>query len=164
MKSQISTLDLIISLLIMSIVLVFSVKQLTTLFQDKEFSSLSSEAVRISNYLLSEGFPKNWTNTTVIRIGLMTNNRINTTKLEQFMNMSYNLTKGYLNAFHYYAVEFSNSSGPLKAINCSKAPDFIEACNITDSLIALKPKNIVRIDRLAVYNKSIIKVVVYEWT
>ncbi|MCD6464636.1 hypothetical protein J7L02_03900 [Candidatus Woesearchaeota archaeon] len=162
-KSQISSLDLMISLLVVSIVLIFSFKQLFNVLQSNEFSKLSREAASISSYLLSEGYPKNWTNETVVRIGLLSNNRINVSKLNTFLSMDYNKTKLYLNAFHDYAVVFSNASSPLTSIGCGKAPAYINPCNITQSFQSLNLKNLVIVYRLAVFNHSIVKVTVYEW-
>ena len=96
----------------------------------------------IVNSLLSEGFPINWDTSNVQKIGLLSNKKINVTKLENFNTLAetdYLRTKAIFNTRFNYYMEFQE--------------------NITLSLgeiegIGLKPlneTNVVQIKRVTIY-------------
>lgn len=77
---------------------------------DNVFKELSIESEIIIDSLLSEGFPENWNTTNVIVIGLLSNGKINMTKLEGFYNLTvddYNRTKRIFNTRYdfYFALD-----------------------------------------------------------
>lgn len=71
--------------------------------------SLSYDGNIIGNSLLSEGYPKNWNATNVITPGILSDNKINNTKLELFYNLSldYNKSKSLFNTRFDYYINFS---------------------------------------------------------
>jgi hypothetical protein len=54
------------------------------------FKDLKNDGEKISNDLLSEGYPTQWSQDNVRTIGLISKERINETKLEYFYNLSLN--------------------------------------------------------------------------
>jgi hypothetical protein len=67
--------------------------------------SLSYEGQVVSDSILSEGDPSDWTADNVVRIGVLSSNSINDTKLEQFYSLSlndYQKTKNLLNTNDEY--------------------------------------------------------------
>ncbi len=71
---------------------------------------LSYESQLIADSLLSEGYPLNWSISEVDEIGIVSNNKINQTKLEMFYNLSetnYSFTKIIFGITGDYFVNFS---------------------------------------------------------
>ena len=129
----------------------------------------------ISSSLVLEGYPLNWTNADVQRLGITDGtSRVNQEKLTQLINLDYDNRKSLLNTQYDYYIFFKNN-GCL--INISDdfgighsdvgIDDLGGICNgFTEDSIDLSdinPKNIVKIERLLIYNSEIISLVIYLW-
>ena len=69
------------------------------------------ESTLIGDSLMSEGTPVGWTENNVIRIGLLSDGKINSTKLSQFGDLTlnnYQRAKGLLTVRHNYLVNVSS--------------------------------------------------------
>jgi len=77
----------------------------------------------IASSILSEGYPADWNSSNAVRIGILSGNKINETKLERFHDLAtedYGKTKNLFNTrFNYYFYLDGNmtlSSGEIKGI------------------------------------------------
>lgn len=108
----------------------------------------------IADVILSEGYPKNWSSGDVVTIGILTNNKINETKLERFYDLAifnYPRTKSLFNTKYNYYFNFSETM-------------FIGAAPING--IGSKPlnqKNLVKISRFTVYKDKPMSAYLYIW-
>lgn len=99
----------------------------------------------ISNSLLSEGYPLDWNGNNVATIGILSNERINQTKLERFSSLAsadYIKTKFIFNTRYEYYVSLSENF----TINGNE----IEGIGKKPA----NPKNLIKISRLTIYNNK----------
>ena len=121
---------------------------------EENFSVLQREGETIADSLLSEGSPQNWNKTNLVRIGLITDGKINDTKLQHFYELArdnYALTKSLFRVNDDYYVSFQE---PVN-INSSSV-EFIGQQPASE-------ENIVKISRIVVYNNSIKTMNVHVW-
>jgi len=164
-KAQVWGFDLIIaSIIFISGILLFyvysinypkeSYEKLDGLFNDGEF---------IAEGLLAEGFPINWTQDNVIRIGLTTNNKINETKLENFYLLSNNQT----NPLGYKKSKSLLSTGYNFFMNFSE-PILIQGVPIAQGGIGMSFEehqvvNLIKITRVTTYQNKVVSFNLYVW-
>jgi hypothetical protein len=173
-KAQVWLSDYTISMLLFALAALIAIKIIINSFSaTTDFQELKSESAKLSEILLSEGFPANWDNGTsidIIRPGLLTNKRLNETKVALAMNSSYidyTSLKFMLQTKHDFAVAFEEQNGSLIKFNDS-------LCVIGSASVSPSPvcppvnlnfhyHNLVKLDRLVIYNSSIKRMVVYVW-
>ena len=119
MKAQAWSMDFVVSisifLLVFSIV-VFSWNYINIQNTDRTlFSEMQVSGLDISDILIRvPGNPENWNETNVLSIGLASSeNVLNKTKVEQFVNMDYGITKNILglpDMEYYFAVQHLNGT------------------------------------------------------
>lgn len=112
---------------------------------EETLNSLQYDGNNIGDNLLSEGYPENWDAQSVIRIGLLSQDKINETKLERFYNLvqsDYNRTKFLLNTKNNYYIQFSQNI----TINDSS----IEFIGMKPD----NPDNVIKVTRLVVYRNN----------
>ncbi|NCN99132.1 hypothetical protein COU62_00560 [Candidatus Pacearchaeota archaeon CG10_big_fil_rev_8_21_14_0_10_35_219] len=73
----------------------------------ENLNALFYQGNRIANDLLSEGYPPGWNTTNVVKIGILSNEEINQTKLEMFNQLDYTNTKYLFNTRYDYFINFS---------------------------------------------------------
>jgi len=124
----------------------------------------SYDAKILADALVTQGYPSNWTETNVQRIGLMGKNGINDSKVLRYKNISYEDTKELLNLRSEYAVIFSRLDDGTYNIS---GVSIIGHPSATVSNSRLIPNeeyfDMVALTRLVVHNKTAIKMVVYAW-
>ena len=115
---------------------------------------LSYEGNSIASSILSEGYPKDWNSNNVVTIGILSENKINETKLGRFYNLSlyeYAKTQNIFNTrFKYYYSLDKNMS--------------IEGKELEG--IGAKPantKNLIKITRFSIYQNKPTTAYVYIW-
>ena len=118
-KSQAWYMDFAIALLlfIFTLVVYFSY---TNNFQKQEKGGLDdmlTDAKAISSSLTLSGYPANWDNTTVIRVGIADEQKVNATKLKSFKQLNYSRTKTNFGTIYDYFVFFVNDRGEVLNIN-----------------------------------------------
>ncbi len=160
-KSQIWITDFIIGLMIFSIGIILASRFIINAMSNDEFSNVRISAETMSGYLVSEGVPSNWTNETVVRIGLTTNKRLNTTKVSLFYNMTYEDTKLYLSTDYDYLLFFQQNNSIVNITKCGYGG--ISLTNCTVNISSLDYENLVKASRFTIYNNSIIEMVLYVW-
>ncbi len=112
-------MDFAIALLlfIFTLVIYFSY---TTNFQKQEKSELDvmlTDAKSISSSLALSGYPNDWDNTTVLRIGIADEQKINATKVKVFKQYDYKKSKILFATPYDYVVFFLNDKGEVLNIN-----------------------------------------------
>jgi len=108
----------------------------------------------IADSLMSEGSPLDWDSSNVVTVGILSENKINETKLEQFYNLSiqdYSRTKQLFNTrFDYYFFLSGNMSlyvGEVEGIGYSP----------------LNENNLVKITRFTIYKDKPTTAYFYIW-
>lgn len=120
----------------------------------EQLSSLTSEANKISDTLFSEGYPQNWDSQTVSRLGILTANKINETKLENLYSISlsdYERTQSLLITRYNYYLYFSE-------------PIFIQGTQIEGiGKKSTNPKNLIKITRFVAYKEKAVTAYIEVW-
>ena len=82
--------------------------------QDKgELDLVTKDAKSISNSLALEGYPDDWSNTTVVRIGITDEQRLNAAKLKALKQIDYALSRAKFATSYDYFVYFVNDKGEV---------------------------------------------------
>ncbi len=161
-RGQAWGIDLIIAFIIFLMgILIFFVYSVNYSEESKEnLYSLSHDGDIIFNSILSEGYPMDWNSTNVIRIGILTNGRINETKLERFYNFSVNnyaKTKNKFNTpYDYY---FNMSS---KIMISTSVIEGIGKPGI--NLNNLNSSNLIKITKFTIYKEKPVTAYLYVWS
>lgn len=148
-KSQAWGIDLMVafSIFLMGI-FVFFIYSINYLGESKEIlEDLAYDGKIITNAILSQGYPENWDETNVVKIGILNDNKINETKLEYFYNLAqnnYEQTKSLFNTrfdyFYFLDEDMTINSVDIEGIGKPGIdPDNIDA------------ENIVKISRYVIY-------------
>lgn len=119
--------------------------------EDETFSKLQRQGFLIADSLMTEGSPRNWDENNVIRIGLLSDEVINQTKLETFANMDYDETKSLFRIKDEYYVTMDQPFNIGGAQVAGIGQDYAGATNLA------------KVTRVVVYNNSIKTFYVYTW-
>ena len=174
-KSQVWVSDYTISLLLFIMAALLCMKIVVNSFSaDTDFEELKADASKISEMMLSEGYPHDWTNETVVRPGLLTAERLNESKVIEAMNMTYLYLKPKLKTKYEFLVIFQKPSNdmiefdglcvignPAVDINYTGIPPNID-CHYPE-FTSISYNNLVKITRLVIYESEINRMVVYVW-
>ena len=130
-----------------------------------EINSMISDAKAISSSLTLSGYPSSWDNTTVIRIGIADDQRINATKLKNFKQLNYSLTKKKFGTVYDYFVFFVGNNGSILNISdvCGVGSPLVSAACISVNLTGINKQKLVKAERYLNYNSQVMKMVVYVW-
>lgn len=154
-KSQIWGMDLIIASVIFLIgIMVFYIFTLNYPHEGINMEALSKSGNTIMDSILSEGYPIGWNPDNVVKIGILSNEKINETKLENFYNLSnsnYQKTKSLFNAGYNYFFFLSDkmiiNSGQIAGIGLE--PSSYE--------------NLIKITRFTIYKDKPVTANLYVW-
>jgi hypothetical protein len=158
-------MDMIIAIVIFGVAIAVYYKTITNLSDQDEvlLNDILESAKSISDSLLTEGYPKNWTHENVTHIGIVTGDKINQTKLNLFSSMDYSYTKKIFGTIHDYYIFFENSDGSKIRINNTKEGAGKPGVNSTNIDQEENPKKLAKITRIVAKNNSIARMVVYAW-
>ncbi len=130
---------------------------------DESLESISYAGREITNAILSEGFPASWDSSSLIQIGVLSENKINETKLEAFYLLTqsdYIRTKGlFATSYDYYFFLDSNISFNSTTIDGIGKPGVTRDSIVSDSSV----KNLVKINRVTIYKDRPTGAVLYVW-
>ncbi|MFH1649567.1 MAG: hypothetical protein ABIA93_03390 [Candidatus Woesearchaeota archaeon] len=112
MKAQSWSIDFMIAMLIFIIAAVLSIKFLVNTGSNSGFDDVQREANGVASTLLSAGFPEDWTNDTVVRPGLLEDDRLSPSKFGELLNIQYSTLRGILNVQHDFFFYFMNATNP----------------------------------------------------
>ena len=157
-KAQLWSIDFIIGLVLFSSALFFfysyGTNSLNT--QNEDFQEMFIQAEKLSDNLISSGHPTNWTNDSVVSIGLTDGNtRLDSDKLLEFSKIDYVITKRILSSKKDFQIMFKNKENQILEI----AENTIWGKNISNE----SPENIIPVTRFLFYNSEIIKMEVLIW-
>mgnify|MGYP006285961181 CR=1 FL=1 len=117
---------------------------------------MSINAKMISEMLLSEGIPVDWNSTDVRQPGLISEGRISHYKLQELKAMDYDEVRSIFRTRYDYLIDIQDSSGAsLQTIG----PAGVTIGNLP----GLEPDNVLKMNRLSVYNSSPVRLVVVVW-
>ncbi len=162
-QAQIWITDFIIGFLIFSLGAVMSIKFIFHMMAEDNFAEIQNEAQVISEFLMSEGVPNNWNNETVIRLGLTTDNILNSTKLGYFYDLNYSVSRDYFNTKFDYFVFFQDNGTVMNITTCGYGHPDVQTDNCSINISGLTYDDFVYVKRLVPYNNSIIEMVIYLW-
>ena len=160
-KAQAWGFDLMIaSIIFIAGIIIFYVYSLNYPAEGKDIlDKLIYEGNVIADSLLSDGFPTNWNSNNVIRIGILTDNKVNQTKLENLYNMTvsangYQKTRVLFNTKYQYFFNFSEQI---------TLPSYGNIAGIGNSFVGQDTKSIIKITRVTVYNDKPTALNIYIW-
>lgn len=122
---------------------------------NSNLEDLTIEAETVSDFLLSEGYPTNWNYSNVTNIGLLSENKINETKLDNFYQLStteYNATKSMFGIRNNYFISLSEE---IVLQNGTK----IGGIGVNNS----QAENLIQITRYIIYNNKPAVLTVQIW-
>lgn len=160
-RAQAWIFEYIISFLIFLGALFVAISVLSSSGDASNYVSLKGEANHISELLLSEGLPKEWGYDNVQAIGILSDDRVDSYKVEEFQKLSYSSMKSLLGVTNEFIFYFENASGIID-INgrCYWGFDFDSCDNVLDN-INYSELSFVR--RITVFNSSLVEMVVLSW-
>ncbi len=165
-SGQASSLDFIVGLVIIVSTLVIGAQILSGNSFVNRFDKLESQAIVASDVLLSEGYPVDWNESSVLRPGLLSSGSLNLSKLSLIINLSvndYDRFRSLLVDDAQLFVYFRNSSGIINLSgSCGfGSPEVVVGPSCSLSFPESDDK--VFINRLVVFNNSIVNMVVSAW-
>jgi hypothetical protein len=161
-------IDMIVAFMIFLIgILIFFVYSVNYSGEAKEsLDSLSHDGEIVLNNILSEGYPANWdpanNSKYPIKIGILSENKINETKLERFYDLAktdtnYSETKRIFNInYDYYFFMRENMTIGLDRVTGIGKPGVTNLNNIDSS-------NLIKLTRFTVYKEKPTTVYLYIW-
>jgi hypothetical protein len=162
-KGQIWTADFIAGLILFIFVLLFTTKITLSMSIPEEEPATYKEAIYLSEALLSQGYPKNWTSDLVIIPGISNDNRINQTKLEELKEISYDQTKALYSISGEYLFFFKNETSILNISGCTFGYNVSTDNNCEPQLDSSTYSDLSKIERTVIYNYEVIKLIIYVW-
>ncbi|MDD5086371.1 MAG: hypothetical protein PHV16_01335 [Candidatus Nanoarchaeia archaeon] len=158
-------MDMIIAIVIFGVAIAVYYKTITNLSNQDEvlLGDILESAKLISDSLLTEGYPKNWTSENVTHIGIVTDDKINQKKLDVFLSMDYSNTKKIFGTIYDYYIFFEKSDGSKIRINNTTEGIGKPGVNSTNINQDENPKKLAKVIRIVAKNNSIARMVVYAW-
>jgi len=161
-KGQAWSVDLIVALGLFSIgIVVFLIYSIDFTDHNRDvYENLFYDAEFMSNILLSEGYPVDWDQGNVVQLGILSEGKINGSKLDEFHNIigngDYESTKILFNTKYNYYFFFSEEmvlhEGGVPVDGLGQ-PGF-DINNITED-------NLIKITRFSIYNDKPVSVYLY---
>ncbi|MBD3163923.1 hypothetical protein GF323_01875 [Candidatus Woesearchaeota archaeon] len=162
-KSQMWSLDLIAGITLFLIVVALYFIFVANFSESEELDQLYSNAIFVSDTLMSAGLPENWTASVVEEVGITNGEyRLNSSKITNLSSLDYANLKLLLKTRYDYLIFFENRSGSVLSISGIK---YIgnPALNKTNIKEIENPDNLVSIKRFLFYKERIITMVLYLW-
>jgi len=159
-KSQAWGIDLIIAVIIFTAgIAYFYLYSLNTSASEEKFEAISNEGKLVSSILLSDGEPIDWNAGNVRKLGILSNNEINETKLEMFYDIAtsdYPRTKMLFNIKYDYLFFLSeNMTINSNLVEVMGKPGY--AVEDIDS------EDVAKISRFTIYKKKPVTAYLYLW-
>jgi len=164
-KGQVFSVDIIIAVIIFTAAILIYYKAMINFSEDDSelFDSIIMDVKSISDSLMSEGNPANWSKENINTLGLHTNQRINKTKLRYFAGIPYKDTKNLLGTKYDYYIIFKDRNNNVCPINESLEGIGKPGVNLTNINILQNQKMLVKVTRITIRNSDIQKMVVFLW-
>jgi hypothetical protein len=156
-------MDFIIGLLLFIIIVLICAKLMLNTYSSNTHLVLYRDAVHLSDNLLSYGYPTNWTSSLVILPGIAGNNRINTTQLEEFDKLEYSHTKNLMHVTSDYIFFIRNSTSIVNINQCTHGHNISVDANCNPIMSSIAYNDLVRVDRLVLYDSKVVTLTIYAW-
>ena len=167
-------LDMVLAVFILTMIMLlyFSYYTNEAPGNKSDYQNLVSEAKTISDYLVGTGYPRDWNESNVVRIGLTDNyNILDLSKLSRFSDLTkndYGKTRDLLKTRYDYIVFFQDYEKNLLNLTGDR---FLGKPGINNTNIeSLQPSQLSRISRFVVEKQGqanitarIIEMVIYVW-
>lgn len=165
-RAQSFSADLIVGFLIFTIVLASYYYVLTNLSDEDEaeLTRIIYDARKISADLMSEGYPANWSEEDVRKIGILSSSVINETKLNMFYELGYEEAKRKFGTNYDFYVFFIGQDSSVIPLNSSVEGIGKPGVNSTNINEAESPRKLAAINRITVRESNIARMVVYAWS
>ncbi|MFT4311751.1 MAG: hypothetical protein ACMXYF_00810 [Candidatus Woesearchaeota archaeon] len=114
-KGQIWHIDFLLALVVVSVVL-FAVFQFSGVFATTTpySKAMISEAYFLSEQLLQQGQPADWTDGTIEKIGLLSNKTLDEQKIQAFYEFDQSQLDAYLPSSYSYWIRFVENDVPVE--------------------------------------------------
>jgi len=160
---QVWTVDFIGGLLLFTLVIIITIKVAFTMAPSQDTIIVYRDAVHLSDALLSQGYPSNWTKENVLLPGIAENNRIDNTKLEEIKELNYSTVKTLLHVTSDYIFFIRNDANIINTGQCVYGYNVPVNANCTPILSGLHYDNLAKVDRIVIYNSIVVIMTVYAW-
>ena len=153
-RSQAWGIDLMVAVMIFVFgIIVLYIYALNLPSQSNEtLENLFYDGKNILNDVLSEGYPEDWNSINAVNIGILSDDKINITKLERFRDLiqeDYSKTKILFNTKYDYIVYIEGTSWEIGK------PE-VDINNITAT-------NLIKITRLSIFDNKPATIYLYVW-
>ncbi|PIU30444.1 hypothetical protein COT07_00705 [Candidatus Woesearchaeota archaeon CG07_land_8_20_14_0_80_44_23] len=150
-KAQVWSLDFIVAVVFFAIALTMYFKYAGSIFNEDELDleGLRIEAASISSGLLTPGYPQNWNESTVSRIGISDDgNNINPEKLQNFLALSsdYERTKKLFSVTNDFYILLRSNSTIIAQAGVNKSANLIATA-----------------EKIVLYNSTLSRLSVYSF-
>jgi hypothetical protein len=145
------------------VMMLIAVKIVLDMYPSQSHIIVYRDAVYLSDSLLSEGYPLNWTDSGVIMPGIAENNRINMTKLSNFTELDYYNAKTLLHVTSDFIFFIRNNTAIMNLSQCVYGYNIATDENCTPILTEITYDNLARIDRLIICNSTVMTMTIYSW-
>ncbi|MGV8141516.1 MAG: hypothetical protein ACP5NW_03685 [Candidatus Woesearchaeota archaeon] len=162
-KGQVWTVDFLLGLMLFIIVVLSSAKIIWDVYPQSKNVDVYHDAVYLSDTLLSEGYPLDWTETNVILPGVGGNNRINETKLSSLDDLDYNRLKTLLHTTSDFIFFIRNSTDILNISGCTHGYNLTTDATCNPNLSSITYSDLAKIDRMIIYNSTVMILTLYAW-
>lgn len=185
-KSQAWLIDLIVGMLIFVMAVSLFYRYASSQLEgSSSINELIADGKSLTSSLASPGYPSNWTNETVIRLGVTDDkNYIDKPKVEKLLNISHSQMKSLLNTRFDFFVFIEDKRGCMVDLNSdlgsdaygfghsdiilneggSANCDIANAKNMSIDLSSMDIEKLAKVERFVVYDFKIAKMVAYVWT
>ena len=124
---------------------------------DDEMKSLLLDSRKISDSMVSEGYPSNWTTDNVLRIGIAdADHRINISKLDNLVAMGYNETRQVFGTYANFYLYLEQTNGSRILLNNS---GYSLGINSTQG----NANHVLQTRRILIYNQSLVVLNLQLW-
>ncbi len=162
-KAQIWVTDFMVAASLFVIAILISIQTITFLESNNEFENLYLKSYHATNILLNSGNPDNWNETNVVMPGILTNNRLNTSKLLLLKNLPYEFKKRLLLLDSDFLFVFQKNDEILNITSCSYGYNIIHEQNCSFNLQQLQYDDLIIQKRLVLYEQELIEMMFYAW-
>lgn len=131
-----------------------------------EKSPTYTDAVHLSSQLVTAGYPSNWTNSTpdpVIIPGIAEDNRVDANKLLEYNLIGYDRTKMLFHISSDYIFFFSNGTHVINLSQCTYGHPIATDSECNPIFSNFVYSDLSKINRIVVYNNTIMRLTVYAW-
>jgi hypothetical protein len=160
-KGQTWVFDYIVGFLMFAFLLILSLSLLRSIDAKSDYDLVSREVDFVSVALVSPGFPDNWNSSSVIFPGLLSDNKINKSKLDLFDSFGYERTKALLRVTGEYWFYFKDESGIIEVNGkCVRGYDY-SGCDLP--VVTARHSDRAWTERIVVLDSRIVTLMVVGW-